>query len=321
MTSQTISVVVPVYRGETTLPALLAEIAPYAAGFETAGGAQARITEVVLVNDCGPDNSAQVIRELARQYDFVQPVWLSRNFGQHQATMAGMAASSGEWIATIDEDGQYDPGQIRALLDVALATKRPLVYAAPVNAAPHGPFRNLASKASKRVIDLMTGSKSARNYHSFRLVLGSVGREVASIAGATTFLDVALGWIAGDAATAPVRLRDEGRESGYSLPRLLSHFWSMVLTSGTRGLRAASITGFLLALAGLLGAVAVVVQRFRIGVWPAGWASLMVVTLTLGGIMLLFLGVVAEYVGVAVNSALGKPAYFTIEDPSNGPLA
>ncbi|MCL1900693.1 MAG: glycosyltransferase, partial [Promicromonosporaceae bacterium] len=278
-----ISIVVPVYRGATTLPGLIAEIAPLVAGFTTAAGHPARIGEVLLVNDHGPDNSDEVIRELAAAHDWVRPVWLSRNFGQHPATLAGIASSGGDWIATIDEDGQYDPGQIGSLLDVALAERADLVYADPVNATPHSWFRNLTSKGSKRVIDLLTGRREARDYHSFRLMLGEIGRSTAAYAGSGVYLDVALGWVAGRVAKAPVTLRTEGdRPSGYSPRRLASHFWRMVLTSGTRGLRLVSVLGVLVALAGVVLAIWTVVNVIVDGNLPAGWASTMIVILFLG---------------------------------------
>jgi len=115
-----VSVVIPVYQGARTLPPLLRELAPMADGFNTPLGYRARIAEVLLVHDNGPDDSAKVIRELAEKYDFVRPVWLSRNYGQHPATLAGMASSGGDWIVTMDEDGQHDPAAIGPMLDVAM---------------------------------------------------------------------------------------------------------------------------------------------------------------------------------------------------------
>ncbi|MEJ7743373.1 MAG: glycosyltransferase [Nocardioidaceae bacterium] len=131
-----ISVVVPVYRGEHSLPVLLDEILPWTKGFVTSRGHDARIAEVLLVHDHGPDDSAQVIRELAAARDVVRPVWLSRNFGQHAATLAGMASSGGDWIVTLDEDGQHDPAEIGSMLDVALAGQASVVYAEPQEQTP-----------------------------------------------------------------------------------------------------------------------------------------------------------------------------------------
>lgn len=316
----TISVVVPVYRGETTLAALVGEILPLAEGFSTPGGSQARVSEILLVFDHGPDDSARVIRELADAHDLVRPVWLSRNFGQHAATLAGMASSGGDWIATLDEDGQYNPADIATFLDTALASSTPLVYAEPTNGAPHGWIRNLASRGAKRVVDLLTGGRGARKFHSFRLVLGEVGRSVAAYAGSGVYLDVALSWVAPAAATAPTVLRTEGRESGYSMRRLASHFWRLVLTSGTRSLRIVAVTGALVAVVGVASAVYFALVQAITGRVSEGWTSLMVVQLFTAGLVLISLGVIAEYVGVAVNMAMGRPPYLIVADPANGPL-
>ena len=316
-----ISIVIPVYRGERDLPGLVAEIALLAQGFTTPAGRSARIVETLLVHDRGPDNSDRVIRELAERYEFVRPVWFSRNFGQHPATLAGIASSGGEWIATIDEDGQYDPNQIGVLLDAAMDAGASLVYADPINPAPHSWFRNITSRMSKRMVDAITGGHDARKFHSFRLVLGEVGRSVAAFAGPGVYLDVALSWVAGPAATAKVQLRDEGdHKSGYNLRRLLSHFWRMVLTSGTRALRLVSVVGAIVALVGVGIAIYTLVSALTGGAFPAGWASQLIVTLLLGGAILMSLGIVAEYIGVVVGLAMGRPPYLIVSDPAAGPL-
>jgi undecaprenyl-phosphate 4-deoxy-4-formamido-L-arabinose transferase len=321
VTEHQVSVVVPVYRGERHLPGLVAEVAELTETQRTADGRDYRVVEMILVHDCGPDHSDRVIRELAEKYEWVRPVWLSRNYGQHAATLAGMASSSGEWIVTLDEDGQHDPSDIGSLLDAALQHGASLVYAAPTNPAPHPAFRRLTSKFSKRVITLLSPAADASLFHSFRLVLGEVGRSVAAYAGQGVYLDVALSWVARSPATAPVTLRDEGeRQSGYNPRTLASHFWRMVLTSGTKGLRMVSLLGVLVAVAGFVLAVVLVILRFTRGADVQGWTSLIVVTLLCSGAVLFALGVIAEYVGVAVNMAMGKPLYLITSDPATGPL-
>jgi glycosyltransferase involved in cell wall biosynthesis len=316
-----VSIVVPVYRGEHSLPDLLEEIVPLHEEFETRDGNRVRVAEVVLVHDHGPDDSARVIRELAAKYDFVHPVWLSRNFGQHAATLAGMASSGGDWILTVDEDGQYDPSFLGAMVDTALAERATVVYAKPSNPAPHGPLRNLASKIAKTFIETVLGSRGTSVFHSFRLVLGEVGRSVAAYSGPGVYLDVALGWVAGDIATCPVELRGEAdRPSGYNLRSLASHFWRMVLTSGTRLLRVVSVVGALTALFGLLVALVLIGNQLFGADLLRGWTSTMVVVLLSSGAVLFSLGVVAEYLGVAVNMAMGKPLYLIVSDPAQGPL-
>lgn len=316
-----ISVVVPVYRGAATLDGVVKEVLQYAEPFRTADGHRAVVGEVLLVFDHGPDGSADVIRALAAGDRRVRAIWLSRNFGQHAATLAGMASSGGDWIVTMDEDGQHDPAAIPDLLDVAMRRGAVLVYADPQNLPPHGVLRNAASRGAKRLTDLMTGGRQSRLFQSYRFVLGEIGRSVAAYAGSGVYLDVALGWVAGDVATCPVTYRSETRPSGYRLRTLLSHFWRLVLTSGTRGLRFVSLVGVSFLVLGIALTGYILVARLTGDAsTPAGWASTVITVLLTSGIVLFSLGIVAEYVGVAVNMAMGRPAYLIVGDPASGPL-
>lgn len=318
----TISVVIPVYQGQYTIESLLAELQPLTRLSVSARGNEYLISEVLLVFDHGPDESASVIRKAAQQYEFVRPVWLSRNFGQHAATLAGMASSGSDWIVTMDEDGQHDPAYIADFLDVALEQRASLVYSQPTNEPPHGFVRNAASRSVKWIFaHVLAAGGDVTAFQSYRLVLGEIGRSVAAYTGAGVFLDVALGWVNPRTATCPVLLRAEGgRVSGYSARRLLSHFWRLVITSGTRSLRAISMLGTLLAVVGFLFAIVLVVERLAGRVSVQGWTSVMVAVLVGTGLLLFSLGVIAEYLGAAVNAALGRPPYLTVGDPMDGPL-
>lgn len=316
-----VSVVVPVYQGERTLDSLFEEMKPMMLGFVTPGGRRARVHEVILAYDNGPDRSDQVIRRLVRDNDAVRAVWLSRNFGQHAATLAGIAQSTGDWIVTLDEDGQHDPRSLVDMLDTAMDTHAPVVYAIGVNPAPHGRVRNAASRGAKRLLEFIFGGVSATDFSSFRLISGEVGRSVAGFAGTGVYLDVALSWVAKEVVTTDVRLREEGdRRSGYSYKKLLAHFWRMILTSGTRGLRAVTALGALFAVGGIAFAAYLTIARIVTGSdAPAGWTSLMVLSAFSTGVVLMALGVIAEYLGVAVNGALGRPSYLISTDPALRP--
>ena len=278
-----------------------------------------RIAEIILVHDNGPDRSDIVMRRLA-QDDDVRAIWLSRNYGQHAATLAGIASSSSDWIVTMDEDGQQDPRDIAGLLDTAVSMQAQVVYGKPINPPPHGRLRNAASKTAKALVSKLIVGPNVTDFNSFRLVLGSVGRGVAAYAGSGVYLDVAIAWVAGRFATAPVTLRSEGRESGYSLRRLTAHFWRLVLTSGTRGLRLVSILGMTFGLLGVLMAIWIVVIKLNNGIGVPGFALTAVILFITSGAILFSLGIVAEYIGVSVNMAMGKPAYVVTTDPADGPL-
>jgi glycosyltransferase involved in cell wall biosynthesis len=320
-TPHRISVVIPVYQGEKTLPSLIEEITRLASVRLTPAGHPREISEILLVHDNGPDGSDLVIRQLEETNELVRGVWLSRNFGQHAATLAGMASTGGDWVATIDEDGQHDPAYLDSMLDTAMAEQAALVYARPTNAAPHGPFRNAASKGAKAVLRAVFGDGDASLFQSYRLILGDVARSVSAYAGSGVYLDVAISWVTRRVTTSPVELREEGdRASGYSTRKLLSHFWRMVLTSGTRGLRVVSVLGVVLAALGLLFALYVIVSTLSGRELEAGWSSTIVVVLLSSGAVLFSLGIVAEYIGVAVNMAMGRPSYLIVSDPGRGPL-
>jgi undecaprenyl-phosphate 4-deoxy-4-formamido-L-arabinose transferase len=319
--AHTVSVVVPVYRGEDTIGGLVAELHKLTVPTETPGGATFAIDEIILVHDHGPDRSDLVLQELEQTYPEVRTVWLSRNFGQDAATIAGMSAAGGRWIVTMDEDGQHDPRFISTFLDAALAERADLVYSRPTNTRPHGFLRNLTSRGAKIVLATAFAFPDSTRFESYRLIRGAIGRQLAEVASNGVYLDVALTWVVGTVAQVPVELRAEGREkSGYNYRRLFSLFWKMVLCSGTRGLRLVSLLGVTLALAGGVMAAFVVYEALTAENWaPEGWASIMVVLLLVSGATLFSLGLIAEYLGVALHILVGKPLYLTVDTPTPRP--
>ncbi len=314
---------VPVYRGEQTIAGLVAELHALSRPTRTPGGTHFVVEEIVLVHDNGPDCSDVVLRQLDRQYEQVRVVWLSRNFGQDAATIAGMAAARADWIVTMDEDGQHDPGCIGTFLDTALAGRADLVYSKPTNTRPHGLLRNITSRGAKIMLATVFAFPHSTRFESFRLIRGDIGRQLARVASAGVYLDVALTWVVGTTAQAPVTLRAEGREeSGYNYRRLFSLFWKMVLCSGTRGLRLVSLLGAGLAGGGLVYAAAIVGQTlFGEDDNPTGWASIIVVLLLVSGAILFSLGLIAEYLGVVLHVLVGKPLYLTVDSPTPRPQA
>lgn len=301
-----------------TLPALMTELEAYTSPQRTPQGREFVIEEVLLVWDRGPGRSDSALRELADKYSWVRPLWLSRNFGQHAATLAGMTSSGGDWIVTMDEDGQQDPAFIAAMLDTAYDQQAQLVYGTPSNPPPHSAFRNTASKAVKRLFAGALADGGFAEFNSYRLVLGEIGRSVAAYTGTGVYLDVALSWVVADVTTCPVVARREGREaSNYTYRRLFGHFGRLIVSSGTRPLFFVSWLGVLFVLMGAAVSVWVLYQRIVGEIIIAGWASTFIALMLIGGAMLLSLGIIAQYVGAATNMSLGKPLYVVVRDPAN----
>jgi undecaprenyl-phosphate 4-deoxy-4-formamido-L-arabinose transferase len=312
-----LSIVVPVYQGEQTLNSLVVEIEPLTQPQHTAAGNLFQISELIFVHDGAIDRSDLVLESLAEQYPFIRVVWLSRNFGQHPATLAGLACTTGEWVVTIDEDGQQNPQDIGKLLDLALETGVQLVYARPVNTPPHGRVRNAMSSMAKWLFIHALGHAAMGRFNSFRLIQGEIARSLGAYCGPNVYLDVALSWMVARSLPCDVVLRHGAdRPSGYNFVKLLKHFLRLLLTSGTRPLRLISLMGF--------ACIAVSVIISTLAIWHKithqtrvpGWTSLIIAICFFSGCILSALGVIAEYLGAMLTMTMGRPLYVVVPRPS-----
>ena len=316
---RTVSIAVPVYQGERTLKALIDELETLTRGGVSPAGHRFRVIEVLMVHDGAKDGSDSVMESLSARYPFVIPIWLSRNYGQHAATLAGIASSTGEWVVTLDEDGQQDPRDIGRFLDEAIGTDSRLVYARPTNAPPHGALRNALSALTKWGFVKILGFRALGQFNSFRLIDGEIARSLSAFCSHGVYLDVALSWVVSRSAHCPVQLREEReRPSGYNYSKLISHFWRLVLTSGTQPLRLVAFGGLGSILMGIVLIVYALFGKLTGRVEIPGWTSLFVVVSVFSGAILFSLGIVAEYLGVVVKMALGKPTYLTVSRPCRG---
>ncbi len=311
-----ISIVVPVYRGEHTLRPLIQEILPLTRHTEATDGRSFVVSEVILVHDCGPDRSQEVIRQLAVEHFFVKPVWLSRNYGQHAATLAGMASALGDYVVTIDEDGQQNPAEIAAMFAHATEGVQ-VVYGKPIAPPPHGWFRNGLSYGAKRIATVLLGAPEVARFNSFRLIDGEIARSLAAYCGSGVYLDIALFWVTARVSYCPTNLRPEiGPGSGYSLPKLFRHFWQLLLTSGTRPLRLITVMGFCSMTLAIFITISVIWDKFHTEIPVRGWASLVIVVAFFSGCILVALGVLAEYLAQTMTIVMGKPLYLVCTKPT-----
>ncbi|MBK9952355.1 MAG: glycosyltransferase [Candidatus Competibacteraceae bacterium] len=244
-------------------------------------------------------------------------MWLSRNFGQHAATLAGMASATGHWVVTMDEDGQQDPADIGLMLDSALLDSLQLVYARPLNRPPHSWLRNTLSRTAKQITTQLLGNKQIGQFNSFRLVDGEIARTLAAYCGNGIYLDMGLFWIVGRIGHCPIQLRAEmDRPSGYSYLKLLGHFWKLLFTSGTRPLRLITLLGFISVSSAFVIAGYAFYEKFVGDVPVQGWASLLIAVAFFSGCILTALGVIAEYLVVTMGIVMGKPLYVVVTKPT-----
>ncbi|HEX7829099.1 MAG TPA: glycosyltransferase family 2 protein, partial [Thermoanaerobaculia bacterium] len=246
MTPIYISIVVPVYSGAAYLRDLATAIDRVREEIRTSGK-PVEIVEAIFVDDGAIDDSPRILDELQREHSWIRVIHLSRNFGQHTATAAGILHSSGDWVATLDEDLQHEPRHLVAMLLRAIATGSDVVYAASNRRVHRSWFRNFTSRATKSIVGWLAGESAIQHFTSFRMVRGTIARAASSVATHDTYLDVVFTWFTKRIETLPLPLVDirseRGERSGYSLARLLQHARRMLLAAGTRPLRIASALG------------------------------------------------------------------------------
>lgn len=313
-----LSTVTPVYSGAEYLRALVDALECVYEQLQTSGK-PLELIEAIFVDDGAIDDSPRILDELQRTRPWMRVLHLSRNFGQHTATAAGILHTSGDWVVTLDEDLQHEPKHIVAMLMRAIETESDIVYGASNQRVHRSWFRNFTSTATKAIVGWLAGETAIRRFTSFRLVRGSIARAASSVATHDTYLDVVLTWFTKRIESLPLPLVDirsnKGERSGYSLSRLLQHARRMFIAAGIRPLRLAAMIGVLtLSFSVVLATVIVILHYWRPEViLLRGWASLVVVIAFFGGLTSFLLGVALEYLSTVVLHILGKPTFFVVD--------
>lgn len=309
-----LSTVTPVYQGADYLVRLVQALAHVKQGLHDRN-VPVDLAEAIFADDGSRDNSAAVLADLARQYPWVKVVTMSRNFGQHAATIAGVLHTSGDWVATLDEDLQHPPNRLEELLTQAILRDQDIMFARGASAVHRSWFRDGSSRLYKWLLSRLSGNAHVSRFSSFRMVRGSIARAAASVASHETYLDMALCWFSNRIDSLTMPLMDERyatqRKSGYNLWSLIRHARRMFISSQVKLLRFGALVGILALLAGVLLLPVIVAVR----PWSVvrGWGSTMAAILFFGGVSCFLLGVILEYMSVLLLRAQGKPTYFAID--------
>lgn len=326
MSSIPVSIVVPVYSGERYLERLLLEVEQERDRLVEAG-APVSIRELIFVDDSAQDGSPAIIDRLASERSWVVALHLSRNFGQHPATIAGILHSSGEWVATIDEDLQHPPERIVGMLAHAARCHADIVYGKATSGVHQSAIRDLGSRWSKHVIEYLSGNPAITKANSFRVIRGPIARAAASVCAYDTYFDVALSWFTQRIESLPMPLKDERfistGKSGYRLRSLLSHGRRLIFSSQIKVLRLATIVGSAIAALSALGGLAVLFTKLLAPTYivAAGWASLFFSICFFSGAILVLIGIVLEYLSILVLRAHGKPLFFVVDRSRDDAIA
>lgn len=312
-----ISVVVPVYGSELILPKLVDRV-------HAALAAEGDRFELLLVDDCSPDGSWRVIRELCAAHAWVKGVKLRRNAGQHNALMAGLRLSRGKYVVMMDDDLQHDPAGIPCIVG-RLRDGHDACYVRFRN-RQHAYWKRLGSKVNDLVAGWLLGKPHNLYLSPFKGIVGEVRDEVVRFRGPHVYLDGLI--LSATSGIVSIDMDHHSRpdgKSGYSLRKSISLWLKMATSFSIVPLRFASVAGLFFSALGFLAAIALVVQRFTINAMPVGWSSLIVSILILGGIQLMALGLIGEYVGRVLLHVNERPQAvigdtLNIAEPGKDPL-
>lgn len=305
-----VSVVVPVYNSAGTLGTLAERLVP-------ALRATGRPFEVILVNDGSRDGSWAAISDLVRVSGAIRGLNLMRNFGQHNALLAGVRAARYSVIVTMDDDLQHPPEEIPALL-AKLDEGYDVVYGVPKR-LPHSPWRNFTSRTTKRFMASAIGISGARQISAFRAFRTDLRRAFESYQSPTIFIDVLLSW--GTTRFTSVKVRHDQRRVGrsnYTLGKLIRLAMTLLTGFSTKPLRLASFIGFGCTALGLLVLIYVVGRTLLQGSIP-GFPFLASIIAIFSGAQLFALGIIGEYIALTHNRLMERPVYVVREATEHVP--
>lgn len=297
-----LSFVIPCYRSEKTLEAVVKEITDKMLEMNQVD------YEIILVNDCSPDNTFSVIRNLCAKDKRIIGISHAKNFGQHAALMAGFSFVTGDVVVCLDDDGQTPANEVDKLL-AKIDEGYDVVYAEYAQ-KQHSGFRNWGSHVNKVMTEVMLGKPKELYISSYFAARRFVVDEMLNYKGAYPYVIGLVLRTTRNICNVSVNHRErmEGN-SGYTVKKLLALWMNGFTSFSILPLRVASYSGSIIACIGFIYAIYVVIAKIIYPERILGWSSTISVILILGGLILLVLGLIGEYVGRIFISINNSPQY------------
>ena len=306
-----VSFVIPCYRSEQTITGVVEEIT------QTMGQLPGYTFEIILVNDCSPDDTFQIIRQLCGQYDNLIGINLARNFGQHSAIMAGLHYATGDVCVFLDDDGQTPANEVEKLLDAIAAGAD--VAMASYDHKMHSHFRNWGSKVNECMMHIMLHKPKELFVSSYFAVKRFVADSMLQYSNSYPYLPGLLLRATKNIVNVPVHHRErEVGTSGYTLKKLLGLWFNGFTAFSVVPLRVATAVGVASAFVGFIYGIYTVIRKLVDPNILLGFSSIMAAILFIGGMLMIMLGLVGEYIGRIYMSLNNSPQYVVREAIGKG---
>ncbi len=300
--SKLVSFVIPCYRSAQTIGGVVQEIDAAMKDLP------AYTYEIILVNDSSPDDTFEAIRALCAQRGDICGVNLARNFGQHAALMAGFGYARGDVVVCLDDDGQTPADEVGKLLG-KMEEGYDVVYAKYAH-KQHSGFRNFGSKINELMTRVMLGKPKELYLSSYFAAKRFVVEEMLRYTNPYPYVIGLVLRTTKNIANVEVAHRErEIGTSGYTIGKLLGLWFNGFTAFSIKPLRIATAVGCLTACMGFLYGIYTVVKKFINPNVPVGFSALMAALVFLGGMIMLMLGLIGEYIGRIYISLNNSPQY------------
>ncbi len=299
-----ISFVIPCYRSGETLPGVVKEIR------DTMGKLNGYAYEIVLVNDCSPDDTFEVIKKLCGENNNITGISLAKNFGQHGALMAGFHYAKGDITICLDDDGQTPAEEAGKLIE-AIEKGADVVYARYVH-KHHSGFRNFGSHVNEVMTRIMLGKPKDLYVSSYFAARRFVVEEIIRYEHAYPYVIGLVLRTTKNIVNVEVKHRDRwAGTSGYNLRKLFGLWFNGFTAFSVKPLRIATVSGAVFAGLGFLYGIYTIIKKIFINPpgLVTGFSALMSVLVFMGGMLMLMLGLVGEYMGRMYLSMNRSPQY------------
>ena len=302
-----VSITIPCYRSQDTIVKLTDKIR------EQFKAHKDYDYEIILVNDCSPDNTFQVISDLARKDEHIIAYDLSKNFGESSALMAAFSKSMGDYVVRMDDDGEHDPKYLFDLIN-KLEEGYDYVCAEFIH-YHHSLYKRIGSKFNYWFLTKMMDIPKGSIMSSYNVCRKYVIDAILTYTNPRPYIDGMVWAVTTKTASVPIEhgYRYAG-ESGYDLKKSISLWINGVTSFSAKPLRMASFSGFIFAFAGFLIGLMAVFDKLIHPEVEAGWTSMFAMMLFMGGFIMIFLGLIGEYVGRGYLISNHIPQYVIREE-------
>jgi glycosyltransferase involved in cell wall biosynthesis len=302
-----LSLVVPCFNEESAIPLFYDEAVKICASINEQ-------FEIIFVDDGSRDNTLNILRRLANQDKHIHYISFSRNFGKESAMLAGLQAAQGEYVVTLDVDGQDPPFLISQMLETVVSGEYDCAATRRANRAGEPPIRSFFARCFYALMKKITDIEIISGARDFRLMNRKYLESILAIPERNRFSKGIFPWIG--FRTKWFEYENIERTTGktkWSFMKLFIYSLDGIIAFSSKPLAIASVSGILLFIIALLFIVIIVIRKFICGDPVSGWASTICIILFCSGIQLFTTGILGQYIAKTYTEVKQRPQYIIRE--------